>query len=107
VFPEGITINYLAGIRTPLSFHTFTPPEMSDAESEDAVIGELAAHPPECIAIIPRDVREYRRQAFGVDYDTRIAARIRAHYSEAASSSRCGTEGDAAVLLLGVLELPR
>lgn len=86
VFPEGIAINHLAGIPTPISFHTFTPPEMSD-DAEREVLRELEAHPPELIVIVPRDVREYGRRAFGIDYDQRIAAWIGGHYRTVSRSS--------------------
>ncbi|MEA2571905.1 MAG: hypothetical protein QOI24_3906 [Acidobacteriota bacterium] len=81
VIPEGITLNYLAGLRTPLTFHTFTPVETADPSVESKIIAELTAHPPARIAIVTRDVREFGYRAFGADYDRRLAALIAARYT--------------------------
>jgi hypothetical protein len=80
VMPEGITINYLTGTTTPLSFHTFTPPETADPRIEDQVLREINAHPPQHIALVNRNVAEYGSRGFGVDYDRRLAAWIFANY---------------------------
>jgi hypothetical protein len=80
VMPEGITINYLTQTRTPLTFHTFTPVETADPAVEDAILRELLAHPPDRVLIVSRDVREYGSRGFGVDYDLRVAALLRARY---------------------------
>lgn len=81
VMPEGITLNYLTQTRTPLTFHTFTPVETAYPDVEDAILRELSAHPPDRVAIVTRDVHEYGYQGFGVDYDQRVAAWLRAHYT--------------------------
>jgi hypothetical protein len=78
--PEGITINYLTRTRTPLTFHTFTPVETADATVESAILGELASHPPDRVAIVTRDVREYGSRGFGIDYGLRITAFLHANY---------------------------
>jgi hypothetical protein len=80
VMPEGITINYLTRTWTPLTFHTFTPVETADATVEDAILRELIAHPPDRVLLVTRDVREYGSRGFGVDYDLRIKAFLRARY---------------------------
>jgi hypothetical protein len=80
VLPEGLTLNYFTKTPTPLTFHTFTPVETADAKVEDAILRELVAHPPERVAIVTRDVSEYGYHGFGVDYDLRIAAWLRANY---------------------------
>jgi hypothetical protein len=80
VMPEGITINYLTQTRTPLTFHTFTPVETADAAVESAILRELTAHPPDRVALVTRDVREYGSRGFGVDYGLRIAEFLRARY---------------------------
>jgi hypothetical protein len=80
VMPEGLTINYLTMTRTPLSFHTFTPVETADAAIEDAILRELAAHPPDRVALVTRDVREYGSRGFGADYGLRIMAFLRSRY---------------------------
>jgi len=80
VMPEGITLNYLTRTRTPLTFHTFTPVEAADPAVEDAILRELAAHPPDHVLLVSRDVREYGSRGFGVDYDLRVKAFLRARY---------------------------
>jgi hypothetical protein len=80
VMPEGITINYLTQTRTPLTFHTFTPVETADPAVEDEIVRELTAHPPDRVLLVSRDVREYGSRGFGVDYDLRVAALLRARY---------------------------
>jgi hypothetical protein len=81
VLPEGITLNYLSGTRTTLTFHTFTPVETADPKVEDSIIAEFAARPPDRVAIVSRDVREYGYQGFGVDYDQRLSAYLTSKYS--------------------------
>jgi hypothetical protein len=80
VMPEGITLNYLTRTTTPLSFQTFTPPETADPAIESAVIEELGRRPPDRVALVSRDVREYGYQAFGQDYDRRLAGYLFSHY---------------------------
>jgi hypothetical protein len=80
VMPEGITINYLTQTRTPLTFHTFTPVETADPAVESAILRELAAHPPDRVAIVTRDVREYGSRGFGIDYSLGITAFLHTHY---------------------------
>lgn len=80
VIPEGITVNYLAGVRTPLTFHTFTPVEVDAPQTEAAIVRELTAHPPDRVLIVSRDLREYGARGFGVDYDLRAGAVLRLRY---------------------------
>ena len=72
VLPEGLTLNYLTGSRTPLTFHTFTPVETAAPSVEDSIIGEFMARAPSRIAIVDRDVTEYGYRGFGVDYDLKL-----------------------------------
>jgi hypothetical protein len=80
VVPEGIGLNYLAAARTPLTWHTFIPPETADPRVEDLIIRELDRHPPHRIAWVRRSLAEFGYRGFGVDYDERLAAWIRTHY---------------------------
>jgi hypothetical protein len=85
VLPEGITLDYLTERRTTLTFHTFTPVETADPNVEDAIIGEFAAHPPDLVAIVSRDVTEYGYRGFGVDYDQRLVRYLFEKYEVARS----------------------
>jgi len=80
VIPEGITINYLANVPTTLTFHTFTPVEVDASAVENEIVRELTTHPPDRVLMVSRDLREYGATAFGVDYDVRAGALIRARY---------------------------
>jgi hypothetical protein len=78
VMPEGLTINYLANVRTPMRYQTFTPVEI--AGEEQAVIADLDAKQPRYVLIVPRDVREFGYRGFGLDYGQPIVAWLRARY---------------------------
>lgn len=81
VVPEGLTLNYLTRIRTPLSFHTFTPVEVAGPEIEAQIIEDLTAHPPEYIAVVSRAVTDFGYRGFGLDYDRKLAAVINQRYT--------------------------
>ena len=81
VVPEGLTLNYLTRIRTPLSFHTFTPVEAAGPEIEAQIIEDLTAHPPEYIAVVSRAVTDFGYRGFGLDYDRKLAAVINQRYT--------------------------
>jgi hypothetical protein len=80
VMPEGLTIDYFAQRRTPLTFHTFTPVETADLKVEEAIIRELDTRKPDHVAIVTRDVTEYGSRGFGVDYDQRILLYLKRNY---------------------------
>jgi len=79
VMPEGLTINYLASVRTRMRYQTFTPVEI--AGDEQAVIADLDAKRPRYVLIVPRDVREFGYRGFGLDYGQAIVAWLRARYT--------------------------
>jgi hypothetical protein len=80
VVPEGLTLNYLARVKTPMSFHTFTPVETADPQIEAQIIQDLIAHPPEYVAVVTRPVIDFGYRGFGLDYDRRLAAAIQQRY---------------------------
>jgi len=88
VVPEGLAINYLFEIPTPISTYTFTPAESADARAEDRILREFQMKKPEWIAVVPRDMREFGSRGFGADYDQRLLAYLRANYTVAASWRR-------------------
>lgn len=79
VMPEGLAINYLARVRTPLRFQTFTPVEIVGAE--DAAVRDLARRRPERVLLAPRDTREFGYRGFGIDYGRGIVAFLRENYT--------------------------
>jgi hypothetical protein len=80
VIPEGITLDYLAGATTTLTYHTFTPVEIDDPRVELPILQELSARPPDRIAVVDRDVAEFGYRGFGVDYGLHLTRWINAHY---------------------------
>ena len=80
VAPEGLALNYLARVPTPLTFHTFTPVETADSGTERRIVEELASRNPERIAIVGRDVSDFGYRGFGIDYNRSVAELIRTRY---------------------------
>jgi hypothetical protein len=78
VMPEGLSLNYLAKVPTPLRYQTFTPVEIADAEAP--IVAELAVKRPRYVAIVSRDLREFGSAGLGVDYGREITAFLRANY---------------------------
>jgi hypothetical protein len=79
--PEGLALNYLTAVDTPLSYTTFTPIEAAHPVIEQRVLDELSARRPELVAVISRHVNEFGYRGFGDDYDLRVAAFIRRQYT--------------------------
>jgi hypothetical protein len=80
VIPEGLTLNYFAGIRNPMLFQMFTPVEAASEETERRIIAEFERTEPELVAIVPRDVREFGYTAWGVDYHVELRRYLEGHY---------------------------
>lgn len=80
VMPEGLTLNYLARIPTPIRQHTFTPAESASARVEAEILRELNAQPPDAVVLVTRDVREFGSQGFGIDYNQRVLEWVRTRY---------------------------
>jgi hypothetical protein len=79
-FPEGLTLNYLMKIPTPLAYYTFTPPETASMLGEANTMADFNAKNPEWVAVVARDVREFGYRGFGIDYDLRLSGTIRSRY---------------------------
>ena len=79
VMPEGLAINYLSRLRTPLRHQTFTPVEIAGEEA--SIVAELEARPPQYVALVPRDVREFGYRGFGIDYGREIVVWLKTHYT--------------------------
>jgi len=81
VFPEGVTLNYFTDIQNPTAYYIFTPPEVSSPQVEERMVNELRAAAPDCVVVVTRDVREFGRSGFGVDYALAIRAWIEENYT--------------------------
>lgn len=80
MIPEGLTVNYLASVRNPTRYHTFTPAEMPTRESERPIVEELARVRPHHIAITTQEAAAFGDLHFGRDYGTEILRFVREHY---------------------------
>jgi hypothetical protein len=66
VLPEGVMLNYLARLDSPLRVINLMPPEVM-AFGEDDVLRSLAARPPDFVLLVHRDTSEYGYPPFGRD----------------------------------------
>jgi hypothetical protein len=85
VLPDGVMINYLARLPSPVApFIFFSAATAGDREA--AIVRELEHHPPDWVAIVSRDLREYGIQRYGErpDQGGQIMAWVTAHYETAA-----------------------
>jgi hypothetical protein len=84
VLPEGVMLNYLLRLETPLPFVNFMPPEVM-AFGEDVMVQALDRHPPDIVVFVHRDTSEYGFELFGTDpaYGRQIMTWIRARYESA------------------------
>ncbi len=80
VFPEGVSLNYFADVENPTAYYLFTPPEIGSPAVERRILDELHATRPEYVVITSRDVREFGRRQFGVDYALGLGAWIEQGY---------------------------
>jgi hypothetical protein len=81
VMPEGVTLNYLTGIRSPSFYLTFTPPETGAPREEAILLADLEAKKPQFVAVVSRDMSEYGSAGFGIDYDRNVLEYVRTHYA--------------------------
>ena len=81
VMPEGIMLNYLMRLESPLRVINLMPPEIM-AFGENDVLRSLEAKPPDFVLLIPRSTVEYGYPRFGSDerYGLRIVTWINDHY---------------------------
>jgi hypothetical protein len=81
VLPEGVMVNYLLRLDSPLPIVNLMPPELM-AFGQDEVLRGLSANPPDFVLLIQRDVSEYDYPPFGTDprYGLEIVRWLKAHY---------------------------
>ena len=64
MLPEGEMINYLARQPSPVApFFFFSAATSGDREA--AIVRDLKKHPPDWVALVSRDLREYGVQRYG------------------------------------------
>ncbi len=79
VFPEGVTLNYLARLENPTPFINFMPPEIV-LFGEERMLAAFRAAPPDVVVITHKDTSEYGYRFFGVDYARELGAWLRSEY---------------------------
>jgi hypothetical protein len=79
VMPEGVMVNYLLRMRTPIPYLTVLPTDMAQF-GEDALLDALQRQPPSLILLVHRETTEYGPRFFGRDYGLRIAEWITREY---------------------------
>jgi hypothetical protein len=81
VLPEGVMLNYLLRLDSPLRIINLMPPEVM-AFGEDDVLRSLATEPPDFVVLVNKDVNEYGYPPFGTDqrYGLRTVTWINEHY---------------------------
>lgn len=67
VWPEGALLNFLTRRSNPLMQTDMNTGDLNTAGGEDAVLADLAANPPDYIALVHRDNREFGVGFFGTD----------------------------------------
>jgi len=80
VFPEGVSLNYFAGMSNPTAYYLFVPAEVNSPELEAKIIGELQATRPDYVAFTSRYMREFGVKGFGIDYGVGVAGWISQNY---------------------------
>jgi hypothetical protein len=81
--PLGSAMAFLAGLQSAGDRTGYYPPELDP--SEDRLLANLAAAPPDLVVSIRLDLSEWGSRGFGVDHGRRTWAWIRAHYEPVAT----------------------
>lgn len=81
VLPEGVGLNYWLRRRNSTRYNLYLPPEIA-VFGEDAMLADWEAHPPDWVALVHRDGREFGTGPFGVDprFGRGLLAWVRARY---------------------------
>jgi hypothetical protein len=80
-FPEGITINYLARLRTATAYVNFNPPDLL-MFGEERMLEALKKSPPDYVFLVHKDTSEFGERFFGRDYGRQIIAWIEENYRQ-------------------------
>jgi hypothetical protein len=79
VFPEGVSINYLARLENPTPYVNFMPPELV-LFGEPAIVDAFREHPPMVVMLTHKSTAEYGFPWFGRDYGQQLFAWLRENY---------------------------
>ena len=87
VVPEGAMLNYLTRRPSSIPFVAFLPSDLA-LHDENRINEAFAAHPPDFIAVVPKNQEEYGRGNFGVDYAKDLGTWIRENYAICPQTAR-------------------
>ena len=76
-------VNYLTRRVNPTRHLNFAPPEIM-IFGEDRILEDLRAQPPDYVALVHRDTREYGLPLFGTHYAPRLLEWVREDYEPVA-----------------------
>jgi hypothetical protein len=80
VFPEGVGLNFLTGLRNPLTYYYYDPLSMGVPGVTAHVIDQLDREKVTYAVLLQRDMSGYGSSSFGRDYATDIMSYINANY---------------------------
>jgi len=101
VLPEGVMLNYLLRLDSPLRVINLMPPELM-AFGEDDVLQSLAAKPPDFVLLVRKNTAEYGYPPFGSDarYGLRVVTWIDERYESVRFTETDPDESDPGMRLL-------
>jgi len=83
VFPEGLLLNTLTGLRRPTRFGTLMPIE-ERVFGESAILPAFESRPPDWVVLVHKDTSEFGARSFGRDYLAGLGAFVAARYDPVA-----------------------
>lgn len=81
VFPEGVGINFLAGMQNPLSLLTYLPLDLAPPGAIDSVIRQMELTKPEYVIEVQRNTSGYGKAGFDADYGLPLVEYLERAYS--------------------------
>jgi hypothetical protein len=105
VLPEGIMVNYLARIPSPVPYDCFIPPSL-EMFDEGRIIASFEAHPPDYVLFLPRSTSEYGARLFGRDYGRSLYSWLIERYHAVAERGGSPLTGEGEGFILMAAKAP-
>lgn len=81
VFPEGAGLNFLSGLPNPVADTFYDPLDLGSKEAQGRIMDGLEKKKVTYVVLLQRDMSEYGRAAFGIDYAKDLMGYVFTHYS--------------------------
>lgn len=81
VFPEGLTINFLSGIKNPLYYYIYLPQDLLKENIREGLIEDMEEKGIDYVALVQRSTAEYGYPIFGKDYAREIMEYVEQNYT--------------------------